>query len=114
MGLKITNEISTNKGVTNEAYINIAKQSFRKADGNLLKHDSFDINLNVYINEETRISNPLDTCDSAAIPKYLGYSDVGSPGQLYGLRGDENAFAFAYTLIKESLEEKGFTVVDVD
>lgn len=114
MGLKITDEINTDKGVTSEAYINIASQSFKKADCKLLENDSFDVGLNLYINEEARVNDPSNTCISAAVPKYLGYSDIGSPSQLEGLKGDKNAFAFAYSLIKESLEERGFTVVDVD
>lgn len=113
MGLKITNTIDTDKGRTAEAYVNIAKQSFSKADGELLMNDSFDVRINLYLNKEARDSDPRDTCISAAVNKYFGYSDLGSPGQLEGLKGEENAFAFAYSLLKESLEADGFTVEDV-
>ena len=112
MGLKITDEIFTNKGVTTEAYINVERQIFKK--GNMTEEDSFDINVNMYMSEAARLNDPLDTCESAQVYRYFGYANIGSPGQLEGLKGVQNAFEFTYELLKASLEEQGFTVIDVD
>jgi hypothetical protein len=113
MGLKITDQLDTDKGRTSEAYVNIKKTVFTKASSKS-GHDSMCIEINLYVNETARLNEPQDTCRSAKIFKYFGFLDEGSPGLLQGLGGTDNAYAFAYSLLRDKLTELGHTVIDVD
>jgi hypothetical protein len=50
MALKITKQIGTNQGITNEAYVRIEQYNVDKANGNL------NINTSMYLNETTAVS----------------------------------------------------------
>ena len=110
MGLTITSEINTDAGTTTSAYLNITECVYRKNNG-YTGDGSLDITTNLYLDEAARISEPSIVVSSAGIYKYFGYTG-GSPDVLTGLKDTDNLFEFAYSQIKETLENLGFTVED--
>lgn len=116
MGLKITNEINTTQGSTTELYINVRSANFAKAQyiGIGDPADIFKVEINTYLNEAARVADPTDTCMTTELKNIYDWISGGSPDELDGLKGNLNAFEFAYSKVKESLELAGFTVVDVD
>lgn len=109
MGLILNTQISTGMGSSNEAYLNIKKITFRKKDDVLIPMDSIDIEVNLYLNKETRDLTPSKVTNSYSIPRYFGAADIGSPGELSDLKGNNNLFEFAYSVIKNKLEDKGIS-----
>jgi hypothetical protein len=100
MGLKITNEISTNKGVTPEMYVNIENISLSKNHKN-------SIMINKYLNKAARDANQNDICQCFEFTNlFILDLDVQelSSNYLYDL---------GYTKLKEILISKGLTVEDL-
>jgi hypothetical protein len=101
MGLKITNEIHTNKGVTSEMYLNIENIILNKFNTNT------SIMVNKYLNKDARDANTFDRCESYDIPNMLMLNlDMNDLSTVY-------IYQLAYTKIKEELESKGLTVEDL-
>ena len=97
MGLKITNEIYTNKGLTSEMYVNIENIILNKNN-----HGSMIINK--YVNKAARDANQFDTCQSFDIQNSLVLNlPVSGLSSTY-------VYDLAYTKVKEELESKGLTV----
>lgn len=105
MALKITSEIATSAGLTSEAYLNIEKLTF-------IKEKAVDVWINLYLNETIRESYPKQTTDSSQVPVRFGISNEGDPSNLASL-DTETIYQFAYSYIKNYLEEKGLTVEDL-
>lgn len=112
MGIIIKSDISTNKGTTNSAYLNIKKVTFRKGDGVFTQIDSLDIDVNLYLSKSDRELSPLTKVISASVPRYFGAADIGSPGYLQDLSGSSNMFEVAYAKIKDKLSEGGLITED--
>ena len=68
MALKITKQIGTNQGITNEAYVRIEQYTIDKANGNL------NINTSMYLNEETAVSSSKTEYNSWNAPVMMGMS----------------------------------------
>jgi hypothetical protein len=101
MGLKITSEIHTNKGVTSEMYLNIENIILSKFNNNR------SIMVNKYLNKDARDANHFDKCESYEIPNVLNLNlDINELSSVY-------VYELAYTKIKEELESKGLTVEDL-
>jgi hypothetical protein len=66
MALKITKQIGTNQGITNEAYVRIEQYNIDKANGNL------NINTSMYLNEETAVSASKTEYNSWNAPVMMG------------------------------------------
>ena len=98
MGLIITSEIQTNMGAVSDAYLNINRYSMRKGS-------SADIWISTYLNKESRDESELNKVDSYQVYSRLGISELA------GLE-TESIYQFAYSKLKEKLEEKGLTVID--
>lgn len=100
MGLKITNENHTNKGVTSEMYVNIENII-------LNKNNNGSIIINKYINKDARDANEFDKCESFEVKNMLTLNlPVSGLSSTY-------VYDLAYTKIKEDLESKGLTVEDL-
>ena len=98
MGLIITSEIQTNMGAVSDAYLNITKYVISKSG-------SADIWISAYPSKESRDENENITLDSYQVFRRLGISELA------GLE-TESIYKFAYSKLKEKLEEKGLTVID--
>ena len=100
MGLKITSEIHTNKGVTSEMYLNIENIVLNK------KNNS-SIIINKYINKDVRDANEFDKCESFETSNVLALNlDVEGLSSNY-------VYELAYAKLKENIESKGLTVEDL-
>ena len=64
MGLKITNEIHTNKGLTSEMYLNIENII-------LNKNNNGSIIINKYVNKDTRDADKFNKCESFEVKNML-------------------------------------------
>jgi hypothetical protein len=101
MGLKITSEIHTNKGVTSEMYLNIENIMLSKSNNNT------SVILNKYLNKEDRDANQFDRCETYDIQNILMLNlKTGDLSSVF-------IYQLAYTKIKEWLESKGLTVEDL-
>jgi len=100
MGLKITNEIYTNKGVTSEMYLNIENIS-------LNKNNSILVFVNLYLNKNIRDVEKFNTVLSFDVKNNLTIDVVITDLETNYI------YDLAYTKLKEDLESKGFTVVDL-
>jgi hypothetical protein len=101
MGLKITSEIHTNKGVTSEMYLNIENLMLSKSNNNT------SVILNKYLNKGDRDANKFDRCESYQISNMLTLKlDIGDLSSVF-------IYQLAYAKIKEDLESKGLTVEDL-
>tara|TARA_R110002074_G_scaffold33472_11_gene93213 strand:+ start:595 stop:897 length:303 start_codon:yes stop_codon:yes gene_type:complete len=98
MGLIITSEIQTSRGATSEAYLNINRYSMRKGR-------PADIWISTYLNKESRDESELNKVDSYQVYSRLGISELTD-------LETESIYQFAYSKLKEVLEEKGLTVID--
>jgi hypothetical protein len=100
MGLKITNEIHTNKGVTSEMYLNIENIS-------LGKNNNLSIFINKYLNKDARDAEKFDVCQSFETNNILTFEILISDLETNYL------YDLAYAKVKTELESKGLTVVDL-
>ena len=100
MGLKVTSQVYTNKGLTNEMYLNIQKISIDKNERNL-------VIINQYLNKDDRDENEYNICNSFDIPSIMMLDlNVVSLSTNY-------VYVLVYTKIKEVLTEKGLVVEDL-
>lgn len=93
MGLKITTEIATDKGMTSEAYLMITE--FFKT-----KKLNSQYPVKMYLSKAARDKDENDTCQSFVIPKMFTPT----------LKSIDATNADIYALIKAELEAKGLTV----
>jgi hypothetical protein len=100
MGLKITNQIYTNKGLTEEFYINVKKI-------NIEKNNDAVVFTNNYTKKADRDGDEMNTCQNFDIPNvyYLGLN-VQNLEENY-------LYSIVYEKIKEQLVSKNLTVEDL-
>lgn len=100
MGLKITNQIYTNKGLTEELYINIQKI-------NIDKKNRHNVLISKYLNKSVKDENEMDICQtfdlSNGFPLNLSMEELTS----------NFVYELTYNKIKEILISKGYTVEDL-
>jgi len=99
MGLKITNEIYTNKGLTQELYINVKSI-------NVEKNNKTMVMTNQYVNKADRDQNEMNVCQTFDIPNFY-YLDLNVDNL-----SDNYLYTIVYDKIKEDLVGKNLTVVD--
>lgn len=100
MGLKITNQIYTNKGLTEEFYINVKNI-------NIEKNNKVTVNTNNYAKKADRDDNEMNTCQNFDISNFY-YLDLNVQNL------EENyLYSIVYEKIKEELVSKNLTVEDL-
>ena len=100
MGLKITNEVYTNKGLTNEMYVNIQRININKQ----LKNS---VSINKYLNKLAKDDNENNLCSCFDIPNiFILDLDIESLETNY-------VYELVYTKIKQTLISKGFNIEDL-
>lgn len=100
MGLKITNQIYTNKGLTEELYINIQKI-------NIDKKNRHSVLISKYINKSAKDENEINFCQTFDLPNTFPLSL--SMEELTS----EFVYELSYNKIKQILISKGYTVEDL-
>jgi hypothetical protein len=100
MGLKVTSQVYTNKGLTTEMYINIQNISIDKNERNSAM-------INQYLNKSEKDLDVYNTCISFDVPNIIMLDlNVENLSNNY-------VYELAYNKIKEFLIGKGLTVEDL-
>jgi hypothetical protein len=101
MGLLITNQLSTNAGVTTEAYLNIAEITVRR-------RESIKVKTNLYLSLQAKAEN-----DKATVNSNLVYSSIHFDISESFIDVEEVAiYELAYAKLKEALIANGLEVED--
>jgi hypothetical protein len=101
MALIITNEISTDAGITSELYVNIRRIE-------IVKNSILTVNLNRYLNKESRENNEFDQIITRQIPVSLPINNEEISSEI----GESSIYSLIYSKVKRFLEDSGFTVED--
>jgi hypothetical protein len=101
MALIITNEISTDAGLTSELYLNIRRIE-------IIKNSILTVNLNRYLNKESRETNEFDFINTRQIPNSLPIDSE----EITDLISESAIYPLIYAKVKSFLETAGFTVED--
>jgi hypothetical protein len=101
MGLLITNQLSTNAGVTTEAYLNIAEITVRR-------RESIKVKTNLYLSLQAKTEN-----DKATVNSDLVYSSIHFDISESFIDVEEVAiYELAYSKLKDALIANGLEVED--
>jgi len=101
MGLLITNQLSTNAGVTTEAYLNIAEITVRR-------RKSIKVKTNLYLSLQAKTEN-----DKATVNSDLVYSSIHFDISESFIDVEEVAiYELAYSKLKDALIANGLEVED--
>jgi hypothetical protein len=101
MALIITNEISTDAGLTSRLYLNIRRIE-------IIKNSILTVNLNRYLNKESREANEFDFINTRQIPNSLPIDSE----EITDLISESAIYPLIYAKVKSFLETAGFTVED--
>jgi hypothetical protein len=93
MAIKITDSVITDKGASTELYINIESVDYNKSQ------KTMSVSTNVYFSESSRNLNDRDKVMTFVIKQHYTFDYLNE-------ELDSNAFAVAYTKLKNKLEEK--------